>query len=68
MKTSIYVRIETDKQETENQLSQPRQFADKQGWTITQEHTEAALDADRIRALSIRFLDTSSRRLRMSTS
>jgi DNA invertase Pin-like site-specific DNA recombinase len=67
MKTAVYVRISTDKQETENQLSQLREFANKQGWTITQEHTEAALDADRI-TLSIRFLDTSSRRLRMSTS
>jgi DNA invertase Pin-like site-specific DNA recombinase len=64
--TAIYVRIETENHE-EATLVALREFANKQGWTITQEHT-AGLDADRIRALSIRFLDTSSRRLRMSTS
>jgi putative DNA-invertase from lambdoid prophage Rac len=34
MKIAIYARVSTDKQETENQLLQLREFASKQDWQI----------------------------------
>ena len=38
MKVGIYGRVSTrDKQEVENQLVQLREFAAKQGWTISPE-------------------------------
>src|SRR5436305_1565755 len=37
MKVAIYARVSTGKQDTENQAAQLRDFAQKQGWTITQE-------------------------------
>lgn len=41
MKTALYARVSTkDKQETENQLRQLRQFAATQGWTITAEYVD----------------------------
>jgi DNA invertase Pin-like site-specific DNA recombinase len=42
MKVAIYARVSTDKQETENQLVQLREFAVKQGWTIAREYTDYA--------------------------
>jgi DNA invertase Pin-like site-specific DNA recombinase len=50
MKTAIYARVSTDKQDTENQLAQLREFAAKQGWTITGEYVdyESGAKADRI--------------------
>jgi predicted site-specific integrase-resolvase len=33
--TAFYVRVSTDNQKTENQLEQLREFASKQGWTVT---------------------------------
>lgn len=42
MRTALYARVSTrDKgQDTENQLSQLREFAHSQGWTITGEYTD----------------------------
>jgi DNA invertase Pin-like site-specific DNA recombinase len=40
MKIAIYARVSTGKQENENQLSQLREFANKQGWTIGHEYVD----------------------------
>lgn len=40
MTIAIYSRISTDKQDTENQLAQLREFAPTQGWQIVQEYVD----------------------------
>src|SRR5215472_16577936 len=41
MKIAVYARVSTqDKQDTENQLVQLREFAAKQGWQITREYID----------------------------
>jgi DNA invertase Pin-like site-specific DNA recombinase len=49
MKIAIYLRVSTDKQETENQAVQLREFATKQGWQIVREYcdVESGSKADR---------------------
>ncbi len=36
MKCAIYTRVSTDSQETENQVSQLRDYANKQGWQVVE--------------------------------
>jgi DNA invertase Pin-like site-specific DNA recombinase len=40
MKIAIYARVSTGKQDNENQLSQLREFASKQGWTVAREYVD----------------------------
>lgn len=40
MKTAIYARVSTKKQDTDNQLTILREFAAKQGWEITTEYVD----------------------------
>jgi putative DNA-invertase from lambdoid prophage Rac len=40
MKIAIYARVSTDKQETENQLLQLREFASKLDWQISLEYVD----------------------------
>ena len=40
MKTAIYARVSTRKQDTDNQLQLLREFARQQGWTITHEFVD----------------------------
>ncbi len=40
MKIAIYGRVSTDKQDTENQLIQLREFAPTQGWQIAKEYVD----------------------------
>jgi DNA invertase Pin-like site-specific DNA recombinase len=40
LKTAIYARVSTKKQETLNQLAQLREFAAKQGWEIVAEYVD----------------------------
>jgi len=42
MRIAIYSRVSTDRQETENQVSQLRDFADRQGWEIVREYSDIA--------------------------
>ena len=42
MRVALYSRVSTDKQECENQVAQLRDFAIKQGWTITHEYSDTA--------------------------
>src|SRR5260370_6694839 len=56
MKIGIYGRVSTrDKQEVENQLVQLREFAAKQGWTISREYvdreTGATSDGEQFQAM-----------------
>ncbi len=65
MKVAIYARVSTrDKgQDTENQLVQLRDFASKQGWSITREYTDretgSRSDRDEFQAM---FADASKRK------
>jgi DNA invertase Pin-like site-specific DNA recombinase len=40
MKIALYLRVSTDKQETENQAIVLREFAAKQGWEIVREYCD----------------------------
>src|SRR5260370_38707382 len=64
MKIGIYGRVSTrDKQEVENQLVQLREFAAKQGWTISREYvdreTGATSDREQFQAM---FADAGRRK------
>jgi DNA invertase Pin-like site-specific DNA recombinase len=50
MKIALYLRVSTDKQETENQAIQLRDFAAKQDWQVVQEYCdyESGSKTDRI--------------------
>ncbi len=63
MKTAIYVRISTQKQETRNQTAQLREFAAKQDWQIVREYTdtESGSRGDRA-AFQQMFADASRRK------
>jgi DNA invertase Pin-like site-specific DNA recombinase len=40
MKVALYLRVSTDRQETENQAVQLREFATKQGWQVFREYCD----------------------------
>ena len=63
MKVAIYARVSTDKQDTENQLIQLRDFAAKQGWVVTREYCdyETGSKADRAQFEQM-FTDASKRK------
>jgi DNA invertase Pin-like site-specific DNA recombinase len=63
MKVAIYARVSTDKQDTENQLAQLRDFAAKQGWQVTSEYCdyESGSKSDRAEFQRM-FADASKRR------
>lgn len=63
MNVAIYCRVSTDKQETENQAAQLRQFAAKQGWNVVGEYCdyESGSKADRPEFQRM-FVDASRRR------
>jgi DNA invertase Pin-like site-specific DNA recombinase len=63
MKIAIYARVSTDKQDTENQLMQLREFAAKQGWQVAGEYCdyESGSKSDRAEFQRM-FADASKRR------
>ena len=64
MKIAIYARVSTDKQDTENQLRELREFAAKQGWQITREYVDEGISgtkADRAE-LQRMFSDAAKRK------
>lgn len=63
MNVAIYCRVSTDKQETENQAAQLREFAAKQGWQVAAEYCdyESGAKADRPEFQRM-FADASRRR------
>jgi len=63
MNIAIYARVSTDKQDTENQLVQLREFAAMQGWKVTREYTdyESGSKSDRAEFQQM-FADASRRK------
>src|SRR5271156_5769020 len=63
MNIAIYARVSTDKQDTENQLVQLREFAAMQGWKVTREYTdyESGSKSDRAQFQQM-FADASRRK------
>jgi DNA invertase Pin-like site-specific DNA recombinase len=63
MNIALYLRVSTDKQETENQAIQLRDFASKQGWQVVKEYTdcESGAKADRAQFKQM-FADASRRK------
>lgn len=62
MKTALYLRVSTDKQETENQAIQLRDFCAKQGWTIVHEYCDYESGSKDDRAEFKRMFEDASRR------
>jgi DNA invertase Pin-like site-specific DNA recombinase len=42
-RAAIYVRVSTDRQTVENQLSQLRQIAERRGWQVVEEYRDAGI-------------------------
>lgn len=66
MRAAIYLRVSTDKQETENQAIQLREFAARQGWQIVREYCdyESGSKSDRVEFQHL-FADASRRKFDM---
>src|SRR6266571_2149974 len=63
MKVALYLRVSTDKQETENQAVQLREFAAKQGWQIVREYCDCETGSKSDRAeFQQMFADASKRK------
>jgi DNA invertase Pin-like site-specific DNA recombinase len=62
MKIAIYVRVSTDKQETENQAVQLRDFAAKQDWTVVREYCDYESGSKSDRAQFQQMFEDASRR------
>jgi DNA invertase Pin-like site-specific DNA recombinase len=62
MKIALYLRVSTDKQETENQAIQLREFAGKQGWQVVREYTDYESGAKAERTQFKQMFDDASRR------
>jgi|SRR5579871_626205 len=64
MKVAIYTRVSTGKQDTENQAAQLREFAAKQGWTISHDFTDVVTGtkSERDRPQFKRMFELASRR------
>ena len=46
---AIYVRVSTDKQTVENQLSVLRRIADRRGWEVVEEYRDAGISGAKSR-------------------
>ena len=66
MNIALYLRVSTDKQETENQAAQLREFAAKQGWQIVREYCdyESGSKSDRAEFQQM-FADASRRKFEL---
>jgi DNA invertase Pin-like site-specific DNA recombinase len=63
MKIAIYARVSTNKQDTENQLRELREFAAKQGWQITREYVDEGISGTKADRTELqRMFDDASRR------
>ena len=62
MKVALYLRVSTDKQETENQAVQLREFAAKQAWKIVHEYCDYESGSRSDRAEFQRMFADASRR------
>lgn len=62
MKIALYLRVSTDKQETENQALQLREFATKQGWQIVLEYCDYETGSKSDRAQFRQMFEDASKR------
>jgi len=62
MRVVLYLRVSTDKQETENQAAQLREFAARQGWQIVSEYCDVESGSKADRSEFKRMFDDASRR------
>jgi len=64
MRVALYARVSTKDrgQDTENQLRQLREFAEKQGWAITAEYKDKASGKRSDRVQFLKMFDAASRR------
>ena len=62
MRTALYLRVSTDKQETENQAMQLREFAARQGWQIVLEYVDYESGGKNDRAQFRQMFEDASRR------
>ena len=62
MRVSIYARISTTKQDCENQLSQLREYARQQNWTVITEYVDTASGAKANRPQFIAMFEAAYRR------
>src|SRR6267378_2333298 len=64
MKICVYARVSTDKQDTENQLRELREFATKQGWQITREYVDEGISGTKAERAELQqmFSDASRRK------
>lgn len=64
MKICVYARVSTDKQDTENQLRELREFATKQGWQITREYVDEGISGTKVERAELQqmFSDASRRK------
>lgn len=62
MRIAIYARVSTDKQDTENQAVQLREFAPKQGWQIVDEYIDYESGSKSTREQFQRMLVDASKR------
>ena len=64
MKICVYARVSTDKQDTENQLRELREFAAKQGWQITREYVDEGISGTKAERAELQqmFSDASRRK------
>jgi len=62
MRVALYLRVSTDRQQTENQAAQLREFATKQGWQIVAEYCDHESGAKGDRAQFQRMFEDASRR------
>jgi DNA invertase Pin-like site-specific DNA recombinase len=48
-RAAIYVRVSTDRQTVENQLSELRRIADRRGWEVVEEYRDAGISGAKSR-------------------
>jgi len=61
-RVAIYARVSTDKQDTENQAVQLREFARRQGWQVVREYVDYESGAKADRAEFRQMFEDASRR------
>jgi DNA invertase Pin-like site-specific DNA recombinase len=47
MRAAIYVRVSTDKQTVENQVRELRQIAERRGWEIVEQYSDAGISGSK---------------------
>lgn len=54
---AIYVRVSTDKQTVENQVRELRQIAERRGWEVVEQYSDAGSDDQGCPAPTLRRCD-----------